>query len=57
MGLKVRLQAWKGALKSKRWRVKTKIMISSENAGKVTEESKFSSTVCRKTLDSNFILQ
>ena len=57
MGLNVRLQAWKGALKSKRWRVKTKIMISSKNAGNVTEESKFFSTVCRKTLDGNFILQ
>ena len=47
--LKRRLEAWKGALKSKRSRVKvkkTKIMISSENAGKVTEDSKSPCTVC-----------
>ena len=36
-GMKGRLEAWKGALKSERLRVnvkKTKIMISSENVGK-----------------------
>ena len=47
-GLKGRMVAWKGALESKGWRVnvkKTKVMISSENAGKVTIERKFPCTV------------
>ena len=43
-GLKWRLQAQKGALESKEPRVnvkKTKVMICSENAGKVTVEEVF----------------
>ena len=35
---------------------KTKTMINSENAGKVTEESQSSSNVCRKSRSSNSIL-
>ena len=35
---------------------KTKIIISSENAGKVTEEDELLCAVCRKDLDSNSIL-
>ena len=43
-GLKGRLKAWKGAVESKGLTVNvktTKIMINSENAGKVTMEDKF----------------
>ena len=60
-GLKGRLEAWslKGALESKGLRVnakKTKMMISCENAGKVTVEGKFLCVFCRKGLGSNSIL-
>ena len=57
--LKGRLEPWKEALKPKGLRVNTKnmnIMISSENAGKVTEEGKFHCPVCRKGLSNNSIL-
>ena len=43
-GLKERLEAWKGALESKGSRVdvrKTKMMIDSENVGKITVERAF----------------
>ena len=33
---------------------KKKMMISTENAGKITEERKFSCVVCREGLGSNF---
>ena len=58
-GLKGRLEAWKGALKSKGLRVnvmKTKMMIGSENAEKVTIEGKFPCSVYRKVVGSNPIL-
>lgn len=59
--LKGRLEPWKEALESnsKGLRVNVKKMnmkISSENAGKVTEEGKFHCPVCRKGLSSNSIL-
>ena len=56
--LKGKLEARKGALKSKRLSVnvkRTKI-ISSENVGKATEEGKFPCAVSRKGEDSNSIL-
>ena len=55
----MRLEAWKEASNSKRLQVnvkKTKMMISNENAGKVTIEGKFSYSVCRKDVGSNSIL-
>ena len=58
VGLMGRLDAWKGALESKRLRVnvKTKKMISSEKAGKVTIKAKFPCVVCRNDVGSNSIL-
>ena len=56
-GLERRIEVWKVALKPKGLRVnlKTKLMISCENARKVTEEGKFTCAVCRKGLGSNSI--
>ena len=57
--LKGRLEAWKGALELKGSRLnvkKTKMVKRSENVGKITEESKFFCTVCRKDIDSISIL-
>lgn len=57
--MKERLAAWKGILGSKGWRVyvnKTKLMISSENAGKITMKGNFPCAVCKKGLESNFIV-
>ena len=55
-GMEGRLEAWDGALESKGWRVnvmKTKIMISNENAGKVSFSKKASLLVLlQKGLDS-----
>ena len=56
--LERRLKIWKGASKLKGLRVnvrKTKMIINSENAGKVTVEGKFRCVVCRKGVGSNFI--
>ena len=56
--LKGRLEPWKEALKSNRLRVnvkKMKMMISSENVGKVTEEGTFPCPIFRKGLGSNSI--
>ena len=53
--LKGRGEAWKGALESKGLTVnvkKTKMMISSENAGNAT----IACAVCRKGVGSNFTL-
>ena len=53
-GLKERLEAWKGALESKSSRVdvgKTKMMIDSENVGKITVERAFFCAVFRKMYD------
>ena len=58
MRLKVRIEAWKRALESKRFTVKvqqSKIMISSKNAEKVTKEGKFPCAVCRELLSSIYI--
>ena len=55
-GLKERLEACKGSIASKRLRVNFKVakmIISSENDGKVTERDKFAWAVCRKDVDSN----
>ena len=52
--LKGRLEVWRRALESKRLRVnvkKTKMIISSQNAGKVKIEGKFSCAVCRRGAD------
>ena len=53
-----RLGAWKGVLVSKGLRVnfKTKMMISSENTGRVAIESKFRYAVCRKHVNINPII-
>ena len=54
-GLKGRLERLKGALESKGLRVtvkKTKVIISSENPGKVTIESKFCCAVSRKVRET-----
>lgn len=56
-GLKERTEPWKETLESKVLRVnveKKKMMISTENADKITEERKFSCVVCREGLGSNF---
>ena len=45
------MEAWKEAWESKGLKVnvkRTKMMFSSENAGKVTMEGEFPSAVCRK---------
>ena len=58
-GLKRRPETLDGLLELKVLRVnfwKTKTMINSENAGKVTEKSQSPSTVCRKSRSSNSIL-
>ena len=58
-GLKERLEAWKVVLEAKglsQNAKKTKMMIGSENAGKVTFEKNFPCAVCRKGVGSNFIL-
>ena len=57
--LKWRLESWKRALESMGFQVnikKTKIMISSENAGKVTVEGKFPYAFSRKDVGSNTVL-
>ena len=50
-------EAWKGAVgvKGLRVNVKTKMMISCKNAGKVTEEGGFPFTIYRKVVGSNSI--
>ena len=51
--------AWRKALESKRLRVKVKkrrIVISSENVGKVTAGGKFPCVLCKKGVCSNSIL-
>ena len=53
--LKGRTEAWKRALDSKKVK-KTKIIIISENAEKVTIEGKIPCAVCKKGVGSNFIL-
>ena len=58
-GLKERLEAGKGVLESKVLRAdvkKTKTIISSENAGKVTADGKFPCAVCRKGVGRKSIL-
>ena len=58
--LKGRLEAGKGALKSKGLRIdvkEMKLIISSEDVRKVTIEGKFTFVVCRKDVDSNSILR
>ena len=58
-GLKGKLETWKRVLESKWLRVnvkKTKMMIRSKNAVKVTIDGKFPCAVYRKGLGSNFIL-
>ena len=58
-GLKRRLGAWKEPWESEGLRAnvkKTKVMIRSENAGKITVKGKFSWAVCRKVVESNSIL-
>ena len=57
-GLEGRLQLWKGRLESNGLRVnvkKTKVMISSVNAGEVSEKGKFPWAVFGKGVSSNFI--
>ena len=58
-GLKGTLEAWKGALESNVLRVnfkKAKMIISSENPGKITIEATFPCAVCRKGVGSNSII-
>ena len=58
-GLKGKLEALKGGLESKEMTVNvktTKMIISSENGGKVTIEGTFLCAVCRKGIGSNFII-
>ena len=57
-GLKERFRGWKRALESKGLRVdvhETKMIISIENAGNVTDECKSPCAVCRKGVSSNSI--
>ena len=55
----MRLEAWKGILETKGLRVnvkKTRVMITSKNTEKLTEEGKFPLAVWRKSVGSNSIL-
>ena len=55
-GQKGRAEAWKGVLEPKVKVPKRKIMDSTRNYGKIIEEGKFPSAVCRKGVGSNSIL-
>ena len=59
VGLKEKPEAWKRVLESKGLIVNietTQMVVSSENAGKVTIDGEFSCAVCRKTVGSDSII-
>ena len=55
-GQRGRVEAWKGVLEPTVKMPKRKTMVSTRNYGKIVEEGKFLSAVCRKGVGSNSIL-